>query len=95
MIKPLFNKVLIAPESLEKKTESGIVLPDTAKENSLIKGKIVAVGSGRISEKGEYIPMSVKEGEIVLFRKGYSADEIEMEGKKYYLVSEDEILGIL
>ncbi|MFA5172901.1 MAG: co-chaperone GroES [Candidatus Paceibacterota bacterium] len=95
MIKPLFNKVLIAPESLEKKTESGIVLPDTAKEENLIKGKIVAVGSGKKNEKGDIISMSVKEGDLVLFRKGYSADEIEIEGKKHYLISEDEILGIL
>lgn len=95
MIKPLFNKVLIEPENLEKKTESGIVLPDTAKEDNLIKGKVVALGSGKRNEKGELIPLSVKEGDLILFRKGYSADEIEISGKKYLLVSEEEILGLI
>jgi len=95
MLKPLLNKVLIEPEEEEKATESGIVLPDTAKEGNIIKGKIVASGDGKISENGQKIPLSVKVGDRVLFRKGYSADEVEIDGKKYLIVAEDEILGIL
>ncbi|MCR4275585.1 MAG: co-chaperone GroES [Candidatus Wolfebacteria bacterium] len=92
-IKPLSNHVFIEPLEAEKITQSGIVLPETA-ENKPIKGKVVAVGSGKVNEKGEKIPMSVKVGDIVLFKK-YGPDEIEIEGKKYLVGDEEDILAIL
>jgi len=95
MLKPLFNRVIIKPAVEEKKTESGIVLPDSARESSLLRGEVVATGPGKTSEKGEVIPVAVKAGDKVLFKKGYGADEIEIDGAKYVLISDDDILGIL
>jgi len=75
-------------------TKSGIVLPDTAEKEKPIRGKVVAVGPGKLSEKGERIPMSVKVGSIVLFKK-YGPDEIEIDEKKYLVGDEDDILAII
>lgn len=93
-IKPLSNNLFIESIEEEKTTKSGILLPETAEKEKPIKGKIIAVGSGKINEKGERIPMSVKIGNIVLFKK-YEPDEIEIEGKKYLVGNEDDILAIL
>lgn len=93
-IKPLSNHLFIEPIEGEKKTESGIVLPENIEKDKPVKGKIIAVGSGKIKENGERIPMSVKIGDIVLFKK-YGPDEIEIEGKKYLVGNEDDILAIL
>ena len=93
-IKPLSNNFFIESIEEEKTTKSGIVLPETAEKEKPLKGKIIAVGSGKINEKGERIPMSVKIGDIVLFKK-YGPDEIEIEDKKYLVGNEDDILAIL
>ena len=93
MFKPLSNRLFIEPVADEKKTESGIVLPETA-EKTPIKGKIIAVGDGKFNEKGERIPLSVKVGDTVLFKK-YGPDEIEIDGKKYLVGDEDDILAII
>ena len=92
--KPLSNHLFIEPQEEQKTTKSGIVLPDTAEKGRPTKGKILATGPGKLSEKGELIPMSVKVGDIVLFKK-YGPDEIEFEGKKYLVGDEDDILAIL
>ncbi|MEK7146972.1 MAG: co-chaperone GroES [Patescibacteria group bacterium] len=94
MLKPLSNRVFIEPLEQEQTTKSGIVLPDTAEKEKPIKGKILAIGPGKFNEKGERIPMSVKTGDVVLFKK-YGPDEIEIEGKKYLVGDEDDILAIL
>jgi chaperonin GroES len=78
----------------EKKTKSGIVLPETAEREKPVRGKVVAVGPGKLNEKGERVAMSVKVGDVVLFKK-YGPDEIEIEGKKYLVGDEDDILAIL
>lgn len=93
-IKPLSNHLFIESIEEEKKTESGIVLPENIEKDKPVKGKIIAVGSGKIKENGERIPMSIKIGDIVLFKK-YGPDEIEIEGKKYLVGNEDDILAIL
>ncbi len=94
-IKPLSNHIFLEPIDEEKTTKSGIVLPETAEKEKPIKGKIIAVGPGKISEKGgQRIPMSVKVGNLVLFKK-YGPDEIEIEDKKYLVGDEDDILAIL
>ena len=92
--KPLANRVFIEPLEDEKTTKSGIVLPDTAEREKPIRGKVVAVGPGKLNEKGERTPMSVKVGDIVLFKK-YGPDEIEIEGKKYLVGDEEDILAII
>ena len=76
-----------------KTTKSGIVLPDSAEKEKPVKGKVLAVGPGKL-EKGERVTMSVKVGDMVLFKK-YGPDEVELEGKKYLVGDEDDILAIL
>lgn len=92
--KPLSNRVFIEPLEEEKTTKSGIVLPETAEKERPVRGKILATGPGKLNEKGERVPMSVKVGDTVLFKK-YGPDEIEMEGKKYLVGDEEDILAIL
>ncbi len=92
--KPLSNHLFLEPLEEEKKTKGGIVLPDTAEKEKPIKGKVLAVGPGKRSDKGELRPMSVKVGDVVLFKK-YGPDEIEIEGKKYLVGDEDDILAVI
>lgn len=92
-LKPLSNHILIQPLEDEKTTKSGIVLPENASEKPT-KGKIVAVGPGKKNDKGEIVPMSVKVGDNVLFKK-YGPDEIEMDGQKYLIGDEDDVLAII
>lgn len=92
---PLSNRVFIEPIEEDKVTKSGIVLPDSAEKEKPIKGKIISVGPGKFDEDGEKrIPMSVKVGDIVLFKK-YGPDEIEIDGKKYLVGDEDDVLAII
>ena len=92
--KPLSNHVFIEPLKEEKATKSGIVLPETAEKEKPMVGKILAVGPGKLNEKGEVMPMSVKVGDKVLFKK-YGPDEIEVDGKKYLVGEETDILAII
>ena len=92
MFKPLSNRVFIKPLKDEKTTESGIILPDSA-EKEPVKGEVVAVGPGKLNNKGERSIMSVKVGDKILFRE--YGPEIEFKGQKYLIRDEDEILAIL
>jgi len=91
--KPLSNHVFLEAVEETKTTKSGIVLPDSAEKEKPVKGKVLAVGPGKL-EKGERVTMSVKVGDMVLFKK-YGPDEVELEGKKYLVGDEDDILAIL
>jgi chaperonin GroES len=86
--------LLIEPIKEDEVTKGGIVIPETAREERAIKGKVIAVGPGKLNEKGERIPLTIKEGQTVIFKK-YSPDEIKMEDKEYYFVREDDILAII
>jgi chaperonin GroES len=92
--KPLSNHLFIEPLTEEAVTKSGIVLPDTAEKEKPMQGKVIAIGPGKLNDKGERMPMSVKIGDRVLFKK-YGPDEIEVEKKKYLVGDEDDILAIL
>ncbi len=92
-IKPLNDYVIIEPQKEDKKSSSGIVIPETAEDKPVV-GKVIAVGPGKLNEKGERIPMSVKVGDKVLFAK-YAPNEIKVEGKEYLTIREDEILAII
>ncbi|HET8810907.1 MAG TPA: co-chaperone GroES [Flavobacteriaceae bacterium] len=87
-IKPLSDRVLVEPVAAETKTESGIYIPETAKEKPQ-KGKVVAVGSG--TKKHD---MTVKVGDMVLYGK-YSGTELKLEGNDYLMMREDDILAIV
>lgn len=93
--KPLSNHVFLEPIEEDKTTKSGIVIPDTADKEKPMKGKVLAIGPGKQKETGgERLPMSVKVGDVVLFKK-YGPDEIEIDGKKYLVGDEDDILAII
>lgn len=92
-IKPLASHLFIEPTEAESMTKSGIYIPESA-ESKPTTGKVVAVGEGRMNEKGERIPMSVKIGDTVLYKK-YGLSEVEIEGKKYMVGDEDSILAVL
>ena len=93
-LKPLNDHVFLEPLDQEKTTKSGIVLPDTAEKEKPIRGKVVAVGPGKLDENGKRVPMSVKVGDKVLFKK-YGPDELEVDGKKYLVGEEADILAIV
>ncbi len=88
MIKPLADRVLVEPKEAETKTASGLYIPDTAKEKPQ-EGKVIATGPGKKDE-----PMEVKVGDEVLYGK-YAGTEVTVEGKKYLIVKQSDILAIL
>lgn len=89
-IRPLYDRVLIKRRAHEEKTESGLFIPDVAKEKPQ-KGEVVAVGAGRLAADGKIVPMQVKKGDVVFFGK-YAGTEAAGE---YIIVREDEILGVV
>jgi chaperonin GroES len=91
---PLGDRVLIEIPSREEKTKGGIIIPDTVNQEKPEQGVVVAVGSGRVTENGNVIPVKVKIGDKVVFSK-YGYDEITVEGKKYYMLREENILAVL
>ncbi len=92
-VKPLEDRVLIKPTDPETKTESGIYLPESAKEKP-IQGKVVAVGPGKLLDSGERVKPSVKKGDRVVFGK-YAGSEIEIKNVKHMIMRESELLGII
>ena len=93
VIKPLGDRVVVKRIEEEPKTKGGIVLPDTAKEKPQ-KGKVIAVGTGRVLENGQRVPLEVKEGDIVVFAKS-GGTEIEIDGEEYVILSERDLLAVL
>jgi len=99
-IKPLGDRVLIEPLR-EEKRKGGIIIPDTVEKERPEKGKIIAVGPGKIDDNGKKIPMSVKKGDVVLFTK-YGPNEIKIpagrsggDEKEYLIAREEDILAIV
>ena len=92
MLKPLGNRVVIEAIEQEEVTAGGIVLPETAKEKPQ-KGKVVAAGPGEKVD-GKHVALDVKEGDVVLFAK-YAGTEIKMEGTKYLIMRESDLLAIV
>jgi chaperonin GroES len=93
MIKPLGDRVIIELVEKEEKTASGIVLPDSAQEKPQ-EGKVVAVGSGRVTEKGEKIALEVAEGDHVIYSK-FAGTEVKYEGTEYLVLRESDILAVI
>ncbi|MGE4170634.1 MAG: co-chaperone GroES [Candidatus Margulisiibacteriota bacterium] len=91
-LKPLGDRVIIAPESAEQKTKSGIVLPDSAQEKPQ-SGTVLAVGPGKTSDEGKVIPLHVKAGDVVIYAK-YGGTEIKIDGNEYLIVRESDILAV-
>lgn len=92
-VKPLADRVLVEAAPAEETTKGGLYIPDTAKEKPQ-RGKVVAVGTGRVSEDGKVTPLTVKEGDEVLYGK-YSGTEISLDGKDYMIMRESDIYAVL
>ncbi|HHI96933.1 MAG TPA: co-chaperone GroES [Thermodesulfatator atlanticus] len=92
-VKPLHDRILVQRIEEEERTKSGIIIPDTAKEKPIM-GKVIAVGDGRILENGQKMPLSVKEGDRILFGK-YAGTEVKIEGEEYLIMREDDVLAII
>jgi len=90
---PLEDRVVVKVLEQEEKTQSGIVLPDTAKEKPS-KAEVISVGPGKRDDKGALIPMPVKEGDIVVFAK-YSGTELKLDGEQYLVLKASDLIGIL
>lgn len=91
--KPLLDRVVIKRIAEENRTAGGIIIPDTAKEKPS-QGVVTAVGAGARDEAGKLIPMTLKEGDKVLFSK-WSGTEIKIAGEELLIMKESDVLGIL
>jgi chaperonin GroES len=92
-IKPLYDRVVVKRLEEERKTASGIVIPDTAAEKP-DQGEVIAVGPGKPTDSGEVRPLTVKVGDKVLFGK-YAGQAIKVEGEELLVMREEDILGII
>jgi chaperonin GroES len=92
-LRPLDDRIVIEQSEAEEKTTGGIILPDTAKEKPQI-GKIVAVGPGKLLDDGKRVKMSVKKNDEVIYAK-YIGSEVEIDGEKFVVLHESDVLGII
>jgi chaperonin GroES len=92
-IRPLHDRVIVKREEDERKSPGGIVIPDTATEKPM-KGRVIAVGKGKILESGDIRPLDVKVGDKVLFGK-YSGTEVKMDGDDVLVMREEDIMAII
>ncbi len=92
-VKPLEDRILIKPIEAESITDSGIYLPESAKERP-VRGKVVATGPGKLLENGKRAEMSVRKGDTIVYGK-YAGSEIEVKGDTHLILKESEVLGVL
>ena len=92
-IRPIHDRVIVKRLEEERKTPSGIVIPDTAAEKP-DQGEVIAVGSGKITDEGKILPTTVKAGDRVLFGK-YSGQTVIVEGQELLVMREEDIMGIV
>ncbi len=92
-LKPLGDRIVVKVLSQEEKTRGGIVLPDTAKEKPQ-EAEVIAVGTGRVLDNGQKMPLEVKEGDKVLFSK-YGGTEVKVDGEEFLILSERDVLAIV
>ena len=92
-LRPLHDRVLIKRLEEGDEKHGSIIIPDTAKEKPQ-EGKVIAVGTGKVTEDGKKIPLDVKAGDRILFGK-YSGSEVKINGEEYLIMKEEDVLGIL
>jgi chaperonin GroES len=93
-VRPLGDKLLVKRDEAQTKTDSGIFIPESAKDKPK-QGKVVALGSGILNkEKGTYMPFTVKKGDTVLFTS-YSGTEVKIDGDTYLIMTEEDVLGVI
>lgn len=93
MLKPIYDRIVVQPEEVETKTAGGLIIPDSAQEKPQ-RGRVVSVGTGRLAEDGSFIPMILKPSDEIIYGKVGGA-EIEVEGKKYIIMREADVLSIV
>jgi chaperonin GroES len=91
-IRPLYDRIIVKRVDIQRKTASGIVIPDTAAEKPE-QGEIVAVGSGRLLQDGSVVPLQVQTGQQILFAK-YGGQAIKLNGEEFLVMREEDVLGI-
>ncbi len=92
-LKPLQDRILVQRVEEETKTKGGIIIPDTAKEKPA-EGKVVAVGTGKVTEDGKKVAIELKVGDRILFGK-YAGNEVKIDGQEYLIMREDDVLGVI
>ncbi|GLR76750.1 co-chaperone GroES [Aliivibrio sifiae] len=93
-IRPLHDRVIVERQEIESKSDGGIALTGSAAKKST-RGKILAVGKGRILENGTVQPLDVKVGELIIFSEGYDINIEKIDGKEVLIMSENDIIAIL
>ena len=92
-LRPLQDRVIVKQSEAEEKTKSGILLPDAAKEKPT-KGKVIAVGPGKLDDKGKPMEIGLRVGDTVYYGK-YSGTDVEVNQEKFVILREQDILGVL
>ena len=92
-IRPLHDRILVKRVEEQEVKKGGIIIPDSAKEKPQ-EGKVIAVGSGRVTDDGKKIALDVKAGDRILFGK-YSGSEVKVEDEEYLILKEEDVLGII
>ncbi|HOI82081.1 MAG TPA: co-chaperone GroES [Synergistales bacterium] len=92
-LKPLGDRLVVKVLTQEEKTKGGIVIPDTVKEKPQ-EGEVLAIGSGKVLENGQKLPLEVKTGDKILFSK-YGGTEVKIDGEDLLILSERDVLAIL
>jgi len=93
MLRPLHDRILVKRLAEGDEKHGSIIIPDSAKEKPQ-EGKVIAVGTGKVTEEGKKIPLDVKAGDRILFGK-YSGSEVKLDGQEYLTMREEDVLGIL
>lgn len=92
-LKPLADRIVVKVMTSEEKTKGGLYLPDTAKEKPQ-EGEVVAVGSGKVLENGQKLPLELKVGDRIIFSK-YAGTEVKIDGDEYVIFSERDVLAVI
>jgi chaperonin GroES len=92
-LRPLHDRILVKRLEEQDEKHGSIIIPDTAKEKPQ-EGKVIAVGSGKVTDEGKKLPLDVKAGDRILFGK-YSGSEVKIDGQEYLILREEDVLGIL
>jgi chaperonin GroES len=91
--RPLHDRVVVRRLDAEEKSAGGIIIPDTAKEKPM-EGEVIAVGPGARNERGELVPLDVKQGDRILFGK-WSGTEVKIDGEELLIMKESDIMGVI
>ena len=92
-LRPLHDRILVKRLAEGDEKHGSIIIPDSAKEKPQ-EGKVIAVGTGKVTEAGKKVPLDVKAGDRILFGK-YSGSEVKLDGQEYLTMREEDVLGIL